>query len=392
MSRCKGLLESPRARVDSEHAKVEYLHRTVRDFFATDDAWTYIRSGAPGFDAPLHLAASYLWSTKMAINPDEFWHPAALCVEYARRCAKEAGSVPINILAELSDAGDAYWGGTPLNLNLHAASMAGVPTSPGKTLHWVNTIHAATPTQFVARTQTAAHSLPLSSFFDFAVVVKLNSYLSVKLTTEHTQNYLIGYHTLLCHSLNFKNYDFLPVLLKNGASPNASCGPSRTPWKELLNRSSFWKRLEQTTQKDICSAAELYLKYGADLSVVDMKDFDTVLSAIEPMKREELLAKVKTFKGTKKQHAIRTQGKSRGESQQRIGPGPSISSLPVYHSPVENATSTAAPTPRPTSTPPRKEMIAPPRQEMLAPPSAGRSHGLRKTMKEKYKSLFLSKV
>jgi hypothetical protein len=400
MSRCKGLLESPRVRMDSEQAKVEYLHRTVRDFFETDDAWTYIRSGAPGFDAPLHLAASYLWSTKMANTLDEFWHPAALCVEYARRCAKESGSAPIEILAEFSSAGDEYWDRMP---------------SPEKTLHWVNTIHAATPTQFVARIQTAAHSLPLSSFFDFAVVVKLNSYLSVKLTTGHTQNYHIGFHNLLCHSLNFRNYDFLPVLLENGASPNASCGPSRTPWKELLNRSSFWTRLEQTTQRDLCNAAELYLEYDADLSVVDVKDFDTVLSAIEPAKRAELLAKVKTFKGSKKQNAIRKQGGNRGEIQHKIDPGASIDLLPKFRIPYENATSTATPTPRLRGTPPKPifaplmpttvspptqasvsppihAIVALPRQEILTPPSAGRSHSLRKTMKEKYKSLFFSKV
>jgi len=174
--------------------------------------------------------------------------------------------------------------------------------------------------------------------------------------------------------------------------------------------------LEQTTQRDLCNAAELYLEYDADLSVVDVKDFDTVLSAIEPVKRAELLAKVKTFKGSKKQNAIRTKGGNRGEIQHKIDPGASIDLLPKFRIPYENATSTATPTPRPTSTPPREAtvsppmqttvspptqatvsppmhaIVAPPRQEIFTPPGAGRSHGLRKTMKEKYKSLFFSKV
>jgi hypothetical protein len=371
MSRCKGLLESPRVRMDSERAKVEYLHRTVRDFFKTDDAWTYIRSGAPGVNAPLHLAASYLWSTKMAVTPEEFWNSAALCIEYARACAKESGSAPIEILDEFIRAGDEYWDRTP---------------SPGKSLHWVNTIQFVPPIQFVERIQAATHSLRLSSFLDFAVVIKLNSYLSVKLTSEHILNYRIDYHTILCQSLDSKNYDFLPFLLENGASPNASCGGSRTPWTKLLNHSSFG------ASRDLRNAAELYLEYGADLSVVNVKDFDTILSDIEPVKRAELLAKVKTLKGSKKQNAIRTQSENREEIQHRIDTGASVDLLPTSRIPYENATSTATPTPRPTSTPPMQAIVVPPRQEILTPPSAGQSHGLRKTMKEKYKSLFFSKV
>ncbi|KAF2849507.1 hypothetical protein T440DRAFT_555812 [Plenodomus tracheiphilus IPT5] len=119
-SRSKGLLEAPKFPVDGETAKVEYLHRTVRDFFQGPEAWTYIRSGASDYDAPLLLAASSLRMAKMTPQVhrasvfDQFWRASAACIEYARKREDTHGTAPMNILNELEMTGHVYWTKEPL--------------------------------------------------------------------------------------------------------------------------------------------------------------------------------------------------------------------------------------------------------------------------------------
>ncbi|KAF2810879.1 uncharacterized protein BDZ99DRAFT_561448 [Mytilinidion resinicola] len=62
-SRCKGLLDVPK-RYISYYQKVEYLHRTVRDFMEKESTWKSIKAMAPTFDPHTPLYMSHLMSLK----------------------------------------------------------------------------------------------------------------------------------------------------------------------------------------------------------------------------------------------------------------------------------------------------------------------------------------
>ncbi|EHK42170.1 hypothetical protein TRIATDRAFT_146839, partial [Trichoderma atroviride IMI 206040] len=94
VSRCQGLLEvSP---IDSKlhlpYAKVQYLHRTVKDFMARAEIWNYILSGTKEngtFDPSLALCVSFLFQLK-TLRPyfemaSQFWHIIRSCVMYATK-------------------------------------------------------------------------------------------------------------------------------------------------------------------------------------------------------------------------------------------------------------------------------------------------------------------
>lgn len=69
-SRCKGLLEAPNFRLYGPETKVQYLHRTVKDFFDEDRGRAIIASVPQDFDPHIALCAALVRHTK-AINPKE---------------------------------------------------------------------------------------------------------------------------------------------------------------------------------------------------------------------------------------------------------------------------------------------------------------------------------
>ncbi|KAF2791935.1 hypothetical protein K505DRAFT_247779, partial [Melanomma pulvis-pyrius CBS 109.77] len=90
MSRCKGLLEAKDYRQRRHDATVQYLHRTVRDFFLSKDVEKYIQSGAPNVDAVGSLCGSYLRQVKVTAQHrsfstvfGEFWSSFENCTMYA---------------------------------------------------------------------------------------------------------------------------------------------------------------------------------------------------------------------------------------------------------------------------------------------------------------------
>ncbi|KAH6693389.1 hypothetical protein BKA61DRAFT_647796 [Leptodontidium sp. MPI-SDFR-AT-0119] len=85
-SRCQLLLEAPSYKTDGAHAKVSYLHRTVKDFILQPDMWNFIISSAdPNFNAHLALVGAFLHRIK-TLDPDSdshiqcrFWHHCCPC-------------------------------------------------------------------------------------------------------------------------------------------------------------------------------------------------------------------------------------------------------------------------------------------------------------------------
>ncbi|KAF2798036.1 hypothetical protein K505DRAFT_372003 [Melanomma pulvis-pyrius CBS 109.77] len=348
MSRCKGLLEAPRTQNESHDdaisARVEFLHRTVKDFFRSTMTWTYIRSGAPDFDAPLQLAASSLRLAKLARVRegaevvDMFWLGALFCVDYSRQREDSTGTVPVDILDELCRAGDAYWGQKPLHPNKYTTWLAeyidrskirtsrlvwrsilndkisvnGVLGTSDKVPHWVNTVYlSGVKFSLIPETQMAASSYLLCSFFDFACFSRLNSYVQANMTDRIAQQHYIGGQTLLSRfvqespfrsdndmnylalNIHHKDYAMILTLLERGAGPNTKCGNMYTSWTRLLDTARHCGL--ENKLSSLCNIAVLYIDHGADLKAVRKDDFNTIFKGMEHEKREALLAKIKAI-------------------------------------------------------------------------------------------------
>jgi hypothetical protein len=88
------------------NSRVEYLHRTVRDYLARPnikaqlDEWS-----ASNFHPDLSLASAFLISLKtidsITITRSKFWGPINLCLAYTARIEKRTASSPTALLNEL---------------------------------------------------------------------------------------------------------------------------------------------------------------------------------------------------------------------------------------------------------------------------------------------------
>lgn len=96
-SRSKGLIEV------SESKKVQFLHRTVKDFIDAPRNWTKIvKAAGESFDPVFMLCSAYLFKIK-TVNPDhpDCWQDAfKALVEYAIEIQGAKGTAPIAILDE----------------------------------------------------------------------------------------------------------------------------------------------------------------------------------------------------------------------------------------------------------------------------------------------------
>ncbi|KAF2177486.1 hypothetical protein K469DRAFT_603169, partial [Zopfia rhizophila CBS 207.26] len=89
-SRCKGLLEvaSVSTSLHMANQKVQYLHRTVKDFLETPAVWSWIvGSNSTPFDPHLSLCRSFLLQLKgldaTSLQIDSFWSMIIWCIEHA---------------------------------------------------------------------------------------------------------------------------------------------------------------------------------------------------------------------------------------------------------------------------------------------------------------------
>lgn len=107
---CKGLLEaSPPSEIlpgPAGDAKINYLHRTFRDFLEHEDTWTKLEDpGEELFDANLHLAISYLAMLKTSPANDSeqksMWHNVSYCLEHLSQIQDSGSQLYIQLLEEL---------------------------------------------------------------------------------------------------------------------------------------------------------------------------------------------------------------------------------------------------------------------------------------------------
>ena len=115
-SRCKGLLEiespQPTSNEDSNddgtiaEDKVQYLHRTVKDYLEMPETWKWIlAANEDPFDPCVALSKSYVLQLKIR-NPkntghEKIWDCATWCIDYAKQSELNGGPVQIALLDEL---------------------------------------------------------------------------------------------------------------------------------------------------------------------------------------------------------------------------------------------------------------------------------------------------
>lgn len=258
-SRCKGLIEAPAFRSDGPNAKIQYLHRTVRDYLNTPSAWNYLVLGTdPSFDPDILLSSASLFCIKVLPQSawDDlvltyFWEQLNFCVNHSLQFEERANDVYISVLSELERTADVIFsrpiskGSKTLLHDNSAGDISMVPTGvlPDDS-HWV-------------RTETGIRGTP-RAFFDYAFRRQLYSYVNYKLVKGFSLDRQIDTHSFVHVAARSRDIPMLKVLFQNGAQVSA------VTWGLL----AVQIQLRQEEPKELEKLAEivgLYLESGSDL-------------------------------------------------------------------------------------------------------------------------------
>jgi hypothetical protein len=106
---CRGLLDVGWDKNDALPTRVvNYLHRTVKDYFERPEIWAKVlRATDEGFNPDLRLATSYIMQLKTQdpheLSRDHFLELATYGIEYAIRADPACSTVQISLLDEIRD-------------------------------------------------------------------------------------------------------------------------------------------------------------------------------------------------------------------------------------------------------------------------------------------------
>ena len=298
-SRCKGLLEAPRRGLETQHAKVQYLHRTVRDYVYKQNVWDFVASGTnETFDPNVALSASYLLAIKTMTptveNLRDFWASLRFCADHSLKFENSQPDVNILLLDELSRAGDALFEsrgptGTAWFQDCIAHQNTLQLLNPNVTSHWTCTEWFQSG--FEHRT---------TSFLGFAFVYPLHTYVDEKLRNTASLDMHLASESLLCAASCAFDVRLTGLLFELGADPNLHENEQMgwTTWQQFL-----WevKKLDKTSRDclgQIVDIVQLYLEHGANTQVaVDDVPLDDLINErfrnLDAAKTDQLLRKVK---------------------------------------------------------------------------------------------------
>ncbi|CZR58778.1 uncharacterized protein PAC_08670 [Phialocephala subalpina] len=298
-SRCKGLIEAPAFRSKGSYARIQYLHRTVRDYLTTPSAWHYIVSGTDqSFDPDILLSAASLFyikvlpqSTTWALAVLEyFWEQFNFCVNHCLQFEESINDVHVSILSELERTGDVIFscsiGNDGKTLSHHIFTMMkwGAGRELNEDSHWT-----ATETR-IRRTPRA--------FFDYAFRRKLYSYVNYKLSKGLSLDWKIDNYSLVYAATSSKDIPMLKVLFQNGAQVSA------TDWAFL----AIEARSEREEPEELAKLADIvsvFLGSGSDLpSSVGGDSLDIMIrksfSHWDPVRTQVLLEKMAMVKASQR--------------------------------------------------------------------------------------------
>ncbi|KAK5680235.1 hypothetical protein LTS10_007162 [Elasticomyces elasticus] len=257
---CKDLLEVQENGPDSGSTRqldyrIDFLHRTVRDFLTTDvDIQNMFNNYLPAdFSAARTMMRLYLKQAKnlfVVSGSDErmstFSHIADDILYHANRCEKSGKGTELSLLAELNRVGNHF-------RNIGTESS-----------HW-SYVWTSYLTQYCDRS-----SLGESNFLAFAVAHGLLGFVRHQLQqypeeADGSNGALLlnhALHSVVCSGREddrrgVPSYDMVLLLLEGGASPNARA-TDRTSWEMFLRRCCY------KTDGRLWPTARLLLRFGAD--------------------------------------------------------------------------------------------------------------------------------
>ncbi|CZR63571.1 uncharacterized protein PAC_13468 [Phialocephala subalpina] len=202
ISRCKGLLEASTYKRDGASAKVQYFHRTVKDFLHSPKIWQYITSEAPNsFDPDLMLCGAFLRQIKsMRIQRETFYIFKWLLDEfshYSLRIDNKSRDIHLSGLNELDRAVAIFQSGDGAILLAKGGSS-------------------------------------MNFFFDYAFNYPLHTYVEHKLSAGYSANSQIDVNSLLYIAATSADVRMVGILLDHGADPNIGQSVNPTAWQHIL--------------------------------------------------------------------------------------------------------------------------------------------------------------
>jgi hypothetical protein len=232
-SRCKGLLEV-RVSSDKEHlvdSKVDFLHRTVKDFLDTPDIWKTIASQSdPSFNPDISLMRSYLVQMKvlntLQWDVGTFGLLAGEFMEYAAQAERTSGQVQASLMENFCQTATDLW------FNWTVTSNRTVYHKEGS-YAWVKVVPHVH--QFVYDSQLSFLSLAVSYGLDLYVEWKLDQDAQPVKTRlgRPLLNYAAAPKPREIWGSRPRNPKLIAILLKYGADPNLEFG-NNTTWTDVL--------------------------------------------------------------------------------------------------------------------------------------------------------------
>ena len=283
-ARCKDLLEVVANVHDKDRLpascltyKVDFLHRTVRDFLYTRDIYDDLeRKAAANFDARKALCRVHLAQIKAC--PPSFFKSSSL----TRRSDLEA--LLIEILYDVYHIESFHGVAETAHMEELDRFMSKVPTDvPRSHACWTNDFFK-TKTRVLSNEKT--YQSVATSFFSIAVEARLRRYVAQKLDEDPRLLFQKRPRALLSIALdqNFGAYeqfdsyfdvDMVRLLLDRGANPNArsETGGTVTIWDSFLidclrhgSRERVKQGLSPEYKKQVFNIAQMMVEHGADVS------------------------------------------------------------------------------------------------------------------------------
>jgi hypothetical protein len=270
-------------------SRVQYMHRTVKDYIKKDNVWKTLLEATPGgFNPHAALCRASLVELKiqdpMTLDRAKFWSKIYQVLHYAALAEHTSQTAHTSILDELDCVGEQY--SRVLSLTaLHHAPQPGTRSRPKppnphdhpKELHW---------------TVTQSKGARDYSFMCLAVQFGLMHYVKAKLESNRAliQQKNPSRSLLDCAVLDFsflsdfserpppqtaQNIELVKLLLEAGDDPNRVDYLKGTPWKHVLGRvKEEHARAEERQRRGLTSelnhmdhwiqVAELFIRNGAD--------------------------------------------------------------------------------------------------------------------------------